>query len=322
MCHVKQVLLRLFAFLTIVAIGVTPAFAQTKVKVAEGSRSFTVMPLYIAMEAGYFTKRGIEVELITMKGGPAAASALLSGDVDVAFSLAETPIKVRGQGQDLRVAALVQDRNPCVLVVPIKSTAKSLADLKGKKIGVTATGSLSDLIMRAYIRQQGLKESDFEIVGLGSGATVAAALERDQIDAAVTFTPFLTKVLSEKSARIIYDFRKEIYPGQAMLIRGRDLGGPKEPMLRNFVAAVMEGAQTLHKDPATVGRIARTFFPDMNPQILDAMILAETVETPVFSKDMKLTAADYEWLTDFLVKNKLVPKGEKYEDIVATQLWR
>jgi NitT/TauT family transport system substrate-binding protein len=320
--HAKKWLLHTLVTGVAIAAAAGSALAQTKVKVAEGSRSFTVMPLYIAMDAGYFAKRGITVDLITMKGGPAAAGALLSGDVDVALSLAETPIKVRGQGQDLRVAALVQDRNPCVLVVPARSAAKTLADLKGKKIGVTATGSLSDLVTRAYIRQQRMNDGDFEIVGLGSGATVAAALERGQIDAAVTFTPFLTKLVTEKTARILYDFRKETYPGQAVLVRGSDLGGPKEPMLRNFVAAIMEGAKTLHEDRAAVGRIARAYFPDMNPAMLDAMIVSETVDTPVFSKDMKLTVADYEWLTDFLLKNKLIAKGEKYEDIVAAKLWR
>ena len=306
----------------VVAMASAPAIAQTKVKVAEGSHSFTVMPVYIAMDAGYFTKRGLDIELITMKGGPAAANALLSGDVDVGVSLAETPIKIRSKGQDLRVAALIQDRNPCVLVVSSKSTAKTLADLKGKKIGVTATGSLSDLVTRAYIKAQGLQESDFEIIGLGSGATVAAALERDQIDAAVTFTPFLTKLIADKTARVIYDFRKEIYPGQAVLVRAADLNGPKEAVLRNFVAAVAEGAKTLHEDRAATARIAHKYFPDMDPKILDAMVVEETVQTPVFSKDAKLSVADYDWLVDFLLKTKQIPKAEKYDDVVATKLWK
>jgi NitT/TauT family transport system substrate-binding protein len=297
------------------------SLAQTKVVVAEGSRSFTVMPLYIAIDAGYFAEKGIAVDLITMKGGPAAANALISGDVDVAISLAETPIKMREIGKDLRVLALLQDRNPCVLVVPAASKATKLADLKGKKIGVTATGSLTDLVARAYIRAQGLQDSDFELIGLGSGATVTTALERGQIDAAMTFTPFLTKMESEKTVRVIYDFRKEVYPGQAALIRGSDLGGPLEPMLRNFAAALMKASKTLREDRPLVSKIARHYFPDMNPQLLDSMIVAETVDTPVFSRDGKLSRADFDSLIEFLLKNKLINKQEKYDDIVATRLW-
>jgi NitT/TauT family transport system substrate-binding protein len=299
----------------------TPSFAQTKVRVAEGSRSFTAMPLYIAIDAGYFAEKGISVDLVTMKGGPAAANALLSGDVDVAVSLAETPIKMREVGKDLRVLALMQDRNPCVLVVPVASKATKLADLKGKRIGVTATGSLTDLVARAYIRAQGLQDSDFEIIGLGSGATVTTALERGQIDAAVTFTPFLTKMQSDKSVRVIYDFRKEVYPGQAALVRGADISGPMEPMLRNFAAALMKASKTLREDRAIVSKIATKYFPDMNPQLLDSMVVAETVETPVFSRDGKLSRADFDGLNEFLLKNKLITKTEKYEDIVAVRLW-
>jgi len=315
---------KLFALVCLLAAFAVPpqALGQTKIKVAEGSRSFTVMPLYIAMEAGYLAEKGLVADLITMKGGPAAANALVSGDVDIAFSLAETPIKMRSQGKDLRVAALLQDRNPIVLVVPAGSPAKTVADLKGKKIGVTATGSLSDLILRAHIRSLGLAEGDFEIIGLGSGSTVTASIERGMLQAAATFTPFLTKLLMEKTARTIADLRKDVYPGQAMLIRGADLGGAKEAALRDFAEALAKAAKTLYADKALVARAARVFFPDMNPQLLEAMIVAETQETPVFSRDARLSRADYDFLMNFLLSNKLVTKAERYEDIVATQLWR
>ena len=73
---------------------------------------------------------------------------------------------------------------------------------------------------------------------------------------------------------------------------------------------------------ALTARIARNYFPDMNPQLLESMVVNETTEIPVFSKDGKFTRGDYDALTDFLVKNKLIPKPEKYEEIVATQLWQ
>jgi ABC-type nitrate/sulfonate/bicarbonate transport system substrate-binding protein len=298
-----------------------PAVAQTKLKVAEGSRSFTVMPLYIAMDAGYLKEQGIEIELITMKGGPAAVGALMSGDVDLTFSTVETPIKMRSQGKDLRVIALMQDKNPCVLVVPSGSTIKSLAELKGKTIGVTATGSLTDLVLRSYINRLGMNASDFEIVGLGSGATVAAALERGQVQAAIAVTPFLTRLQMDNKVKIIHDFRKEVYPGQAVLVRGQDLGGPKERVQRKFVAALAKASKTLHEDRALTTRIGRTYFPDMDPKVLEAMILDETQTTPIFSRDVGLTRGDYDVLTDLLMKNKLITKAEKYDDIVV-EMWR
>lgn len=298
-----------------------PAAAQTKVKVAEGSRSFTVMPIYIAIDAGYFKEQGLEVELVTMKGGPAAAGALMSGDVDIAVSVAETPIKMRSQGKDLRVIALVQDKNPCVLVVPTGSTVKSIADLKGKIIGVTATGSLTDLILRAYINRLGMNVADFEIVGLGSGATVAAALERGQIQGAIAVTPFLTRLQMDNKVKVIHDFRKEIYPGQAVLIRGADMGTPREQMERKFVAALVKATKSMHEDRALTVKVGRAYFPDMDPKVLETMIADETQQNPIFTRNMALTRGDYDVLTDTLVKNKLIAKPEKYEDIVV-EMWR
>jgi ABC-type nitrate/sulfonate/bicarbonate transport system substrate-binding protein len=129
-----------------------------------------------------------------------------------------------------------------------------------------------------------MQESDFELIGLGSGATVAVALERGQIDAAMTFTPFLTKLLTEKTGKIVYDFRKEAYPGQATLIRGSDVGGPKDAVLKNFAAAMMKAQKTIHEDRALTAKIAKVYFPDMNPQLLDSMVVNETVEIPVFRR--------------------------------------
>lgn len=322
MRNLTQILRMLLTGTAAAAIGVAvPAMAQIKLKVAEGSRSFTVMPLYIAIEAGYMKEQGLEIELVTMKGGPAAVGALLSGDVDLTFSAVETPIKMRAQGKDLRVIALMQDKNPCVLVVPTNSTVKSLADLKGKAIGVTATGSLTDLVLRSYINRLGMNAGDFEIFGLGSGATVAAALERGQVQAAITVTPFLTRLQMDNKVKVIHDFRREVYPGQSLLVRGADLGGPKEQIQRRFVAALAKGSKTLHEDRALATRIGRVYFPDMDPRILDAMIVDETQTTPIFSRNVSLTRADYDTLVDILLKNKLIARPEKYDDIVV-EMWR
>ena len=298
-----------------------PAAAQTAIKVAEGSHSFTVMPVYIAMEAGYFKEQGLDVELVTMKGGPAAASALMSGDVDIAVSVAETPIKTRSQGKDLRVIGLIQDKNPCVLVVAAGSPITSIADLKGKAIGVTATGSLTDLILRAYINRLGMNVADFEIVGLGSGATVAAALERGQVQGAIAVTPFLTRLQMDNKVKVVYDFRAEVYPGQAILMRGADLGSPKEQAYRKFVAALVKGAKALYADPALVAKVGRSSFPDMDPKVLETMIADETRTHPIFTRDIAFSREDYDALTDTLLKNKLIAKSEKYEDIVVP-MWR
>jgi NitT/TauT family transport system substrate-binding protein len=302
--------------------GRCAAASNTTLVVAEGSHSFTVMPVYIAIDKGYFDKVGLTVKLVTMKGGPAAVAALLGGDVDAAVTAAETAVRLRGQGKHLLIAAVIQDHNPCVLVVPTSSTAASLNDLKAKSIGVTATGSLSDSVLREYLQKLGLSADAFEIVGLGSGATVAAALEHGQIQAAMTFNPFLTELMAAHQVRIVHDFRQEVYPGQSVLVLESDDKGPKHLALMNFVAALRKGAEALYKDPDLVRATALKYFPEMDPQIIDSMIREETRTIPLFSADLKLSRADYAVLVDILLRTNSIPHSEKYEDIVATDLWQ
>ena len=302
--------------------GAGAAPSSTTLVVAEGSHSFTVMPVYIAIEKGYFDKMGLNVKLVTMKGGPAAVAALLGGDVDAAVTAAETAVRLRSQGKRLLIAAVIQDHNPCALVVPRASTAASISDLRGKSIGVTATGSLSDSVLREYLHKLNMSADAFEIIGLGSGATVAAALQHGQIQAAMTFNPFLTELMGAQQVRIIQDFRHEVYPGQSVLIRESDDKGPKHLAFINFVAALRQGAEALYNDPDLVRTTALKYFPEMNPKVIDAMLIEETRTTPLFSLDLKLSRANYQVLMDILLTANSVPHAEKYEDVVATDLWQ
>ena len=86
------------------------------------------------------------------------------------------------------------------------------------------------------------KEQDLPRRGFMAKAATATA--------AVAATPFLTRLQMDNKVKVIHDFRKEIYPGQAVLIRGADMGTPREQVERKFVAALVRGAKTLHEDRA------------------------------------------------------------------------
>ncbi|MGD9812487.1 MAG: ABC transporter substrate-binding protein [Sphingobium sp.] len=302
------------------AFTVTFAHAQTglvTVKFAEGSRNFNVLPVYVAIQQGYFAAEGLKPELITLKGGPAAASALMTGDVDIGITLTESVMRLREQDKNLMVAAVIQDRNPCVIVVPTGSTAKSLADLKGQTIGVTAVGSLTDLILRAYIAEQGFSASDFKIVGFGQPATVNLALERQEIQAAVTVTPFLTRMQLKGTARILADFRDRIYPGQSMLVRTSDLSGGKRPLFEKIVRVVQNGMNTLYGDETKTVAAARAFFPNMEPDLLAAAIKDDTQTHKMFAKDLSVTPEAFDKWQQELLQAKLLKVRYPYDSIFA-----
>ena len=288
-----------------------------KVKFAEGSRNFNVLPAYIAINNGYFAQEGIEAELITLKGGPAAANALVSGDVDISFTLTESVIKLKQQGKDLTVAAVIQDKNPCVIVVTEKNPAKTLADLKGQTIGVTATGSLTDLVLRQYMKQQGLDANDYKIVAFGTPATVNLALERAEIPAAVTITPFLTRLQINKTAKVLVDFRNDFYPGQSMLVRTADLKGDKKAIFQKVMRALQKGMDTLYGDDAATAKAAKAFFPNMDPVLLEASLKDDTKDHAMFARKLSVSPADFDKWQKTLIESKALPAAASYDTVFA-----
>ncbi len=314
-------LLRSIALLSFVLNG-SLAFAQaplTKVKMSEGSRNFNLLPVYIAIQNGYFASEAIDPELITLKGGPAAASALVSGNVDVGFTLTESVIKLRQQGKQLKVAAVIQDKNPCVIVVAAGNSAKSLKDLKGQAIGVTATGSLTDLVLRQYIEQQGMSPSDFKITAFGTPATVNLALEKGEIPAAVTITPFLTRLELGNKIRIIHDFRGDIYPGQSMLVRVSDLDGNKGAVIQKVVNAIQKGTDTLYNNEEETIKAAKAFFPNMDPQLLEAAIRDDTKKHAMFAAKLTVPRDEFQKWEDSLMQQKLLPAPLSYDEVFLSR---
>lgn len=305
------------AIAALLAAGAAPAAAQVALKASEPVRYFGNMPIYAAIEAGFFKQKGVSLELITMRGGPAAANALISGDVDLVTGALEQALKMKAKGQDVKVIASIQHKSPFAIVVPADSPAKTLADLKGKTIGVTAVGSSSDVQLRGYIRQQGMDpEKDFQITGLGP--SILPAFERGQIDAAIMLAPALTKVLADRKARAIADFRKEPYHTMAIIVRAADVTGPRAAQLKSVVQAMAISQKALYDDPGLAVRVAKAYFPDMDPALMEQMIKAEIRDFASFPKDAKVSREGFDNVVQTLIRIKELDKPIRYEDLVVT----
>ena len=305
--------------LMLIALGIaaTPAMAEVNLKASEPVRYFGNMPIYAAIEAGFFKQKGISLEVVTMRGGPAAANALISGDVDMVTGALEQALKMKAKGQDIKVIASIQHKSPFAIVVPIDSPVKTLADLKGKTIGVTAVGSSSDVQLRGYMRQQGMDpDTDFQIAGLGP--SILPAFERGQVPAAIMLAPALTKVLADKKAKAIADFRREPYHTMAVIVRGTDVTGPKAATLKTVIQALSAAEKALYDDPALAPRVAKAYFPDIDAKLMEQMIKAEIQQYASFPKDAKVSRDGYDNVVQTLIRIKELDKPIRYEDLVVT----
>ena len=186
------------------------AIEKPKTTIAVGGKNLLYyLPLTIAEQRGYFKAEGLDVTIVDFAGGARALQAVVGGSADVVSGAFEHTVNMQHKGQRMRAFAL-QGRAPqIVLGVNPKTMAgyKSVADLKGKKIGVTAPGSSTNVMVNFILAKAGLKPSDVSIIGVGAAQGAVAAMRTGQIDAISNLDPVITLLQRSGDLKIVSDTR-------------------------------------------------------------------------------------------------------------------
>ena len=183
---------------------------KTKISIAVGGKAaFYYLPLTIAEQLGYFKSEGLEVEISDFAGGARALQAVVGGSADVCSGAYEHTINLQAKNQ-LFQAFVLQGRAPQIAIgVSTKNMASytGIADLKGRKIGVSAPGSSTNMVANLVLSRGGLKASDVSFIGVGVAAGALTALRSGQIDAISNTDPVMTMLEQKGDVKIISDTR-------------------------------------------------------------------------------------------------------------------
>src|SRR3954454_3423553 len=204
---------RIVATLLITLLTSGFAAAQTKITIAVGGGAcLCYLPTVLAKQLGEYEKAGLAVELVDLKGGSDALKAVLGGSADVVSGYFDHCVNLAAKKPEPQ-SFVVYDRYPgLVLVVSPGHTSeiKSIKDLAGKKIGVSAPGSSTDFFLKFLLKKNGVNPADTAVIGVGLGATAVAAMEQGQIDAAVMLDPAVTVLqAAHPDLRILSDTRTQ-----------------------------------------------------------------------------------------------------------------
>jgi len=163
-----------------------PAEADTVVKVGWCARtvSSAAAPFAIATKMGWFKQAGFSVELVPLPGSTDCVKLVGTGDLPYSLPSVEPLASLRPQGLKAKVFYTAYQGNIYGPAVPADSPIKTLADLKGKKIGVQSMASAGAPVMRAIAASAGLDpDTDITLVVVGEGAQAAALVRSKQVDA-------------------------------------------------------------------------------------------------------------------------------------------
>lgn len=197
------------ASLAAVTLLTTPALAQETIRV--GLPTKTYWPTTVAETAvrqKLFEKEGIKAELTIYRSGAETFEGMAAGAADIILDPPSLVSAGRKKGVMSKIVANATMGNfGWQLMVPTKSTL-DVKDLNGKKVGITAAGSGSDILALWTIQD---RKIDFTRVPVGGGGLVPNLLAGN-VDAAVVYSPLSFQIAKSGEAKTILDYAKAVPP--------------------------------------------------------------------------------------------------------------
>ena len=220
-------------------MGLVPrAGAATTVRVGNSSATaFNFMPLAFGIKQGNFAKNGVEVEVVDLGGASKIYQAMIAGSIDMSLAAGtDVPFIMKGV-PETGVGAIAITPALLGIVVPWNSPIHTLADLKGKKIGFSTVGSLTQWVAFAAVHKAGLTPND--ITGVTDGSTTPpqiAALETGQVDAQVSAVALGWNLEQQKKGRLLASASEFVGPFLLNAIYAQDDFMKKHPdAVRGFL---------------------------------------------------------------------------------------
>ena len=164
----------------------TNALGTEAIKFALPGNSMGYLPLFVAVHRGFFKDEGLDIELPRLI--PAMAqNALLAGEVQY-HGLADSGLRLAARGLPLKAIFYGADKPMYYLVA--QKEIRSVAELKGKRVGVSQFGGTSDLAARLALKHYGVEpEKDALLIQIGAEGTRMAALRAGSVSAIIVPVP-------------------------------------------------------------------------------------------------------------------------------------
>jgi NitT/TauT family transport system substrate-binding protein len=296
----------------------TPARADTTVTLASAQQSVGTLPVVVAEQRGLFKAEGLKIEIVDFNGGGAAVQALAGGSTDLCLCAADHPVRLYNRGLGGAVVVALYDMHPYTLLSKSSSPWTDLKSMKGQRIGITSAGSLTDNTLRYEIKQLGLDpDSDYQIIGVGLGGPMRAAVDAGAIAAGFFSTPDTQIELGIPGAyKITEDFRKIEYPSLDLVAVASWLK-THDATAKAVARAVVKAEQLIQTDPTAIRAAIKEMFPQMQPAIAESV--AQDVTAHGLSRDGKVSEVGYATMMTMLTMADPTVKPVPYKDVVLTK---
>lgn len=243
--------------------------SRTKLNVVYPAISGINAPLWYAAETNQFEKYGLEVKLIYIPTALQVTRVVLTGDSPIAFSGGTPVVNAALGGAELVFIGGVANV-PAFYLMALPEI-KSLADLKGKTVGVTRFGSSTDFAMRYLLLKQAINpDKDVNILQMGGMPELAAALSKKLIVAAPLSAPTHIRARGAGALPLLDMAKAGVYFPHTAIVTKRSYLKANRETVQNFLKGYSEGLQRFVQDKPLAKKIIQKYTRDNADDILEA----------------------------------------------------
>lgn len=264
----RKWMLCLFIVLVLSASGVRQGTAAVKLTVGYAAIGGNIAPIWVTKEKGLFAKYGLDVELTYLASSARVAPALISGDIQISETAGAGVITARLAGAAIKMVLAYSNYLRFYLYVP--EDIQSVADLKGKKLGITRIGSGTDLAAQLILRKAGLVSGrDVALIQTRSVPEILAALASGSVQGGILAPPSTFKA-DNLGFKMLVDTWQYKFPYILAGVAVTDRYLKEHPeVVRPFIKAFIEGIAVSKTDKVFTEKVIGKYTKTKDPEILD-----------------------------------------------------
>jgi ABC-type nitrate/sulfonate/bicarbonate transport system substrate-binding protein len=260
-----------FQFVLAAVFLFSPLALAEKLVIAWTAVSAFNSPFWIMNDAGLYKEEGLDVDTIYIASSPIAAKATLAGEIVISAQNSQVIADSGLQGADLvAIGAAVNIVPFYVMAVP---EIKTIADLKGKTIGVSRFGAATDFGMRIFLAKHRLAaHRDVAFIQIGGMPEIAAALSKKIIAAAPMSYP-MVYVAEQGGAKVLANLAQDQIPFVHLtLTTTKRFLREKRPQAKAFLRAYGKAMHFLYNRQAESLAIFAKYTKIKDPKILEGSL--------------------------------------------------
>jgi NitT/TauT family transport system substrate-binding protein len=249
---------------------VTPALAENKkVTLSQAFQSMLYLPLYVAIDEGFFTQQGLDLTKETAGAPTVALSAVISGSAQFSIHGPEWTAIAASKGAAVGIVANVVNGAAVWIATSPDFKFDSIKDLKGQKIVTGLMPTTSTSLFIKLLKENGMDaKSDVEMIQVAIGTEPGPFLAK-QANVAVMYEPGLDQVVA-KGMKVVFGLPKSYGPYAFSAVTARN---DVDPDLAQRVVNGMEMAMRfMAKNEAKTVEIAKKEFPTLDPAVVEAAV--------------------------------------------------